>query len=150
MAVAVTNRVIVRNGLGRFIADVEGAATRAIQEILDEGVELSRTLAPSRARLDPRTPKLKASFFTQVLSRTSGVWGNNARHSRYVEEGTAPHPIRSDVTFFWEKHWRMWTPGDPETQEINHPGADAQPYLRPAYIAMRPRVQQIMKKHYPG
>lgn len=146
MAVAVSPEVHVRDDFGRFIADVSGAGERTITRVLAEGEAQAVALAPSRTRPDPRTTKLKASMFALRLSRTSGIIGNTARHALHVEYGTRPHELPGDVTFFWERYWRMWMPGE---NIINHPGADEQPYLRPAYRYMVKRLPAIMREEYP-
>jgi hypothetical protein len=143
----VSNRIIVRNEMGQFIRDVEGAATETVKEAIEEGAALSRGFAPVGRKPDPRTGKIIDSFFTPVLSRTSGVWGNRARHALYQEKGTAPHEITGDVTFFWEKYWRMWEPGD---NMIQHPGNPAHPFLAPAYRIVSRKLLDIAKRHYPG
>lgn len=143
----VSNRVIVRNNMGTFIRDVEGAATATITDALNEGVAVAQVEAPHGHRADTRTAKISASFYTRILGRTSGVFGNSARHALYQEKGTGAHPIPGNVSFFWEKKWRMWEPGD---NEIQHPGNPAHPFLRPAYKRVMGRIVAIAKRHYPG
>lgn len=147
MAIAVSNRVIVRNGFGQFIRDCEGAATATVSDALDEGVAAAKIRAPVGFKPDPRTGKIIDSFYKQILGRTSGVFGNNARHALAQEKGARPHPITGDVTFFWEKYWRQWEPGE---NEIQHPGNPAHPYLRPGYEVVMRRIVDIAKRHYPG
>lgn len=158
MDIAVSNRVIARNGIGQFIADVEGAATRTVERTIQEGVEISRAMAPAGGKPDPRTLPLKASFFTHMLSRTSGVWGNTARHALPIEKGAVPHVIMGNphLGFFWEAAGRNWIPaeryyGIPGLRDlVNHPGNAAQPYLRPAYEIVSRRMMSIARSEYPG
>lgn len=144
---AISSRVIVRSRMGQFIRDCEGAATATVQDALNQGVGIAKVEAPVGHRADSRTTKIINSFYTHILGRTSGVFGNSARHALYQEQGTNPHPITGDVSFFWEKHWRMWEPGE---NEIQHPGNPAHPYLEPAYRFVSRRLPAIAEKHYPG
>jgi hypothetical protein len=153
MRVGFSNRVVLRNDFGRFIAECEAAGSRTVDDILDEGVELSRNMAPVGAKHDPRTVPLREGFFTQRLGRTSGVWGNFARHALAIEKGARPHEIVGQpfMRFYWESARRMWIPGlMGEPDIINHPGNDAQPYLRPAYTIVMRRAMDIARRHYPG
>jgi hypothetical protein len=153
MDFGVSNRVVVRDGIGRFIAECEAAASRTVDDILDEGVELSRQMAPVGSKPDPRTVSLREGFFVQKLGRTAGVWGNFARHALAIEKGARPHTIegRPFMRFYWEEARRMWIPGLFGEQDIiNHPGNDAQPYLRPAYRTVMNRAMDIARRHYPG
>lgn len=147
MDVAFSNRVVVRNNLGRFIADCEGAATRTVKRAVEEGEALSKELAPTGVKHDHRTVTLREGMFSEVLSRTSGRWGCAARHALAIELGAGPHPISGRVKFFWEEEGRWWTPGD---NTINHPGNAAQPYLRPAYKVIARRAIEIAAEEYPS
>lgn len=151
--IAVSNRVIARNGIGQFIAECSMAASKSVDEMLDEGVHISDELAPVGHKEDPRTPTLHAAFYTHKLSRTSGVWGNDARHALAIELGAAPHEITGSpfLSFYWEAAGRRWVPGlYGEPDIVNHPGNAAQPYLRPAYETVMARSMAIMKRYYPG
>lgn len=158
MDVGVSNRVIARNGIGRFIAECEAAATRSVEKALDEGVKLSKGFAPVGTKHDKRTPPLHAAFYTTMLGRTSGVWGNFARHALPIEKGAVPHIIRGNpaLSFYWEAAGRWWVPASEFYHQpgladvINHPGNAAQPYLRPAYTIVMRRMMDIMKQEYPG
>ncbi len=147
MGIACSNRVISRNGFGRFIAECDAAATATVKQSIEEGADLSRTMAPVGHKIDPRTVKLKDSISTKMLSSTSGVWTSTARHSLAIEKGASSHTIPGEVSFFWEKHWRMWEPGP---NEIHHPGNAAQPFLRPAYEVISHRIMAIARRNYPG
>lgn len=157
MDVGFSNRVVARNDIGRFIRDCEQAGEATIKEMIDDGVKMSRNMAPVGHKHDPRTAPLRDSFFTQMLSRTSGVWGNFARHALPIEKGARPHPIFGNpaLGFFWEAMRRRWIPaaiyyGDPGAVDmVNHPGNAAQPFLRPAYEIISARAMQIARKHYP-
>lgn len=144
---AVSTKVIVRNNLGRFIADCAEAATETVKDALEQGVAVAKVHAPVGHKPDPRTKKIIDSFYTELRGRTSGVFGNSARHAIYQEKGTMPHPITGDVEFFWEREWRMWEPGD---NVIEHPGNPPHPFLEPGYDAIKRRLPEIAARHYPG
>lgn len=141
-----SNRVIARNNMGRFLSRLELAGARTMEDIADEGVKLSRGLAPTRTdgREDRRTRSLQESFFT-IVTPNSAQWGNSARHAMPQETGSVPHPITGNVTFWWVNEDRLWTPGK---NTIDHPGNPSRPYLRPAYVQVMSRYMEIARRHY--
>lgn len=147
MGIAVSNRVVARNDIGRFIRDCEVAGTRTVESAIEKGAQLSRDLAPVGLKNDTRTSHLKDSINTKMLSGNSGVWIASARHALAVEKGARPHEIPGNVSFFWENEDRFWNPGD---NMIQHPGNDAQPYLRPAYVIVMREIMGIARGKYPG
>jgi hypothetical protein len=147
MEAAVSNRVVARNGIGRFRQQCSDAAENTIRDAVEEGAELSRSLAPVGHKKDPRTVKLKDSIESEVLSRTSGQWKSTARHALAIEKSAKPHPITGWVNFFWEREGRNWDGGP---NMIQHPGNAAQPYLRPAYEIIMRRIMEIARRNYPG
>lgn len=151
--IAVTPQVIARNGIGRFISECSLAAATTIKEIINDGQELSIALAPVGHKADPRTPTLQAAMYSRQISRTSGVWGNDARHALPIELGAGAHVIMGSpyLSFFWDNAGRQWVPGLYGTPDfVNHPGNAAQPYLRPAYEVMMSRAMSIADGNYPG
>ena len=97
MDIAATSTVVQRNSIGRFISECEVAAGRTIGELINDGMELSKSMAPVGSKPDPRTPTLRAAMFSQQLSRTSGIWGNFARHALPIELGAGPHEIKGNA-----------------------------------------------------
>lgn len=158
MEIAATSTVVQRNSIGRFISECEAAAGYTIGDLIDEGAEMSKSMAPVGGKVDPRTPTLRAAMFSQQLSRTSGIWGNFARHALPIETGAAPHEIVGNpaLGFFWEGKGRHWIPASlyyhvPGLIDVvNHPGNAAQPYLRPAYEVMMAKAMSVAKRHYPS
>jgi hypothetical protein len=151
--IAVSSRVVARNGIGRFIADCEQAATATVRDLITEGEGLSKGMAPVGSKPDPRGTPIIASFFSQMLSRTSGVWGNFSPWALHQEFGTGAHVIMGNpfLSFFWDNAGRMWVPGlYGEPDFVNHPGHGAQPFLRPAYKAISARAMAVARRHYPG
>lgn len=157
MDVGFSNRVIARNSIGRFEAACRRAGEDTVKELIDEGMKVSRSMAPVGHKHDPRTTPLRDSFFVQKLGRTSGVWGNFARHALPIEKGSKPHLIFGNpaLGFYWEAMRRRWIPASiyyhmPGLSDVvHHPGNDAQPFLRPAYEIISARAMQIARKHYP-
>lgn len=149
----VSTRVIARNNFGRFIADVEGAATATVEEAIEKGVTMSKGMAPVGSRHDSRDIPIIDAFYTHMLGRTSGVWGNDSGHALFQELGTGPHLIIGSpfFRFFWESAGRWWIPGLFGDQDIiNHPGNPPQPFMKPAYEVIARELLSIAAKHYPG
>lgn len=147
MRMGVSNRVVARNNLGRFISEIESGGEQAVRDAIEQGAALSRDLAPVGVKPDKRTVPLASSIETVMSSRTSGYWRSFARHALPIEFGARPHPLPGNVRFFWMEEGRWWKPG---TNTINHPGNQAQPFLRPAYEAVMGRVMENVKRRYPG
>lgn len=158
MDLAVSNRVVARNGIGQFLTACERGAEETVKEAVKRGERMSKRMAPEGHKADPRTLPLRAAMYSQMTSRTSGYWANFARHALPVEFGAGPHDIPANVHFFWEKMGRFWmTPdeylrrtGFPGADPIHHPGNPAQPYLRPAYEAIMGQIMAIAREKYPG
>jgi hypothetical protein len=156
LSMAVNNRVIARDRFGRFTDNVKKATSDTVRELVEEGMNLSRSLAPTGTKHDRRTAPLRASLYMVMESRTRGYWGSNARHALAVEHGARPHiiPGNPGLKFWWEAEGRMWIPaakyyGIPGLQDfVNHPGNDAQPFLRPAYDEIMRRMHGKMRKNF--
>lgn len=157
MEIGVSNKVIARNNLGRFIAECEIAGHRTIERAIDEGAQMSRREAPRGSKHDPRTVPLKDSI-VGVAHGTSGYWYSFARHALPQELGATPHPITGspELSFFWEEEGRNWIPASIYYKQpglvdvINHPGNAPQPFLRPAYEYVMLNVVRWAKRYYPG
>ena len=145
--IAISNRVVARNSLGRFIADCEQAGHDTVDKLVERGESLSRRMAPKRSGA------LAASISSHMLSRTSGVWQAMAPYALFQERGTTPHIMIGNefFSFFWDEAGRMWVPGlfgSPDI--INHPGNPPQPFLRPAYEAVMAMAMSVARSQYPG
>lgn len=152
-AVGVSNRVVVRNELGRFISDCEQAGENTAKKLVERGAKMSRELAPVGPKHDPRTIPLAQSIRARMISRTSGVWESYARHALHQEFGTRAHTMYGSpyFQFYWEAMGRMWIPGLFADQDIiNHPGHGPQPFLRPAYEAVMAQAMAVARAEYPG
>lgn len=158
MGIAVSNRVISRNGIGQFRAACEKAATATVKKAVQRGARLSRTFAPEGSKVDPRTQPLKNSIAWRMTGRTSGEWYADARHALPQELSAGPHIIEGnpDLAFYWEAAGRMFVPASSFYKQpglvtvVNHPGNPAQPYLRPAYEIVMKQVMSIADAEYPG
>lgn len=148
----VSNQVIARDGMGRFIADIESAATRSVEDAIDVGQGAAREGAPMR------TGRLRGSFATAILSRTSGVFFNTAPYAKFQDEGAGPHTISAYVSFFWDKMGRMWmhpntyerVTGHPGADPIHHPGNPATHFMLKGYEAAKRAMPGILQREYPG
>lgn len=158
MDIAVSNRVIARNGIGEFIDACRKGATRTVERAVKEGADLSRTMAPVGHKADVRTIPLADSIRHRMTGATSGEWYSTARHALPQEFGAAPHPIYGNphLRFYWEAAGRMFVPAEEFYHQpglvtvVNHPGNPAQPFLRPAYEAVMKRVMAIARAEFPG
>jgi hypothetical protein len=151
--IAVSNRVVARNHFGMFIRDCEQAAAATVSDLIDEGMDISKDLAPRGSKADHRSTPIKESFFKEMRGRTAGVWGNFSRHALHQEYGTRAHLIMGNPTmrFWWDNAGRMWIPGlYGEPDIIHHPGHSAQPFMRPAYKIVMRRAMAVARRHYPG
>lgn len=152
MEIAASARFVGRNNIGEFIRECELAARYTIEEIVMEGAEISRALAPKR------TGELAASIQGAVLSRTSGQWIATAPHALPQETGAEAHPIVGNphLAFYWERAGRWFVPSEVfynlpmAITQVNHPGNPATRYLEKAYDNMKARAIGIADKYYPG
>jgi hypothetical protein len=150
--IAVSNQVHVRNNMGQFIRDIEGAATRTIEDALEEGIAAAQAAAPVR------TGRLRDSFVPLILSRTSGVFFNNAPYAMAQDQGAVRHFLPANVSFWWEKMGREWMPpdvylrvtGHPGADPIDHPGNPATHFMDAGMRRIRARIHAIMQRNYPG
>lgn len=142
---SVSNSVIIRDSMGRFIRECDEAATETVKETLKHGERVARAKAPRGKKPDPRTSKLARSIRGYMLSDREGVIVADARHALAQEFGAGPHPITGDLSFYWERE-QTWFRGD----RVNHPGNPAHPYLRPAYASMMRKIMIIAAEKYPG
>jgi hypothetical protein len=147
MGIAVSNRVIARNGIGRFIAACEDAGHDTVEILIERGATASKGMAPVRSG------RLKGSIESHMTGATSGVWQADAPYAMFQEEGTSAHTMIGSpfFRFFWETRGRMWVPGlygIPDV--IDHPGNKPQPFLRPAYEMIMAQAMAVAKSQYPG
>lgn len=143
----VSARVVVRNDIGRFIADIEGAAPKVIADVLDAGISASQNATPVR------TGHLRGSFFKIIESRTRGFYANSAKYAYYQDQGAGPHAMIGSpfFRFYWEREGRMWIPGlFGEPDVIAHPGNPATHFMDAGWPAVRRATPGAMARYYPG
>jgi hypothetical protein len=148
----VSNRVIMRDSFGRFIAECKQAGPKTVKDMVQDGAKLSRQMAPVGRDHDTRSIPIKQSINYRVAG-TTGYWFATARHALFQELGAGPHLILGSpfLQFFWEAEGRMWVPGAMGPQDVvNHPGNPPQPFLRPAYEVIMARWARYADRHYPG
>lgn len=136
--------------MGRFIADIAGAATKSVEEALNVGISAAQVQTPTR------TGRLRGSFVPAILSRTSGVFVNTAPYARFQDRGAKPHEISAYVRFFWESRGRMWLHPDEYLAQfghhgadpIHHPGNPATHFMDAGYAAIKRRMPAILRRNY--
>jgi hypothetical protein len=151
--VALSTRVFARNRIGQFTDECSAAGEATVSDMIDEGADLSRSLAPVGHKLDKRDVPLKESIESEMLSRTSGIWYSISGHALPIETGARAHPIpgKPGLRFWWDKEGRMFLPAPHgRVTVVQHPGNAAQPFLRPAYEAIMSRWSAIAKRYYPS
>lgn len=148
----VSNQIIVRDDFGRFIADIEGAATKVVEDAIEAGVAAAQVAAPVR------TGRLRDSFVPLIMSRTMGRFLNTASYAEAQDQGAGPHNIDAHVRFFWDKVGRMWmwpetylrVTGFPGADPIHHPGNPATHFMEAGYRAAVAAARRALPKYYPG
>lgn len=92
-------------------------------------------LAEMEVRVPVKTGNLRESLGIQVKTDRVIIGPNErqAPYAGYVESGTGPHVIRpkrpGGVLVFTVGGTKVFT------KKVNHPGTQAQPYVRPAFMA---------------
>lgn len=130
-----TNRVYVRDFKGRFLQRYEEKKRRAIADTVKEGARLAVMFAPKR------TGALAASI-QYTVGTSGGTWSVGTGHGLVQELGGRAHPLPGNVTFFWKKADRFWTPG---YNDISHPGNPAVHFMRRSYDAVAPQMIERMR-----
>lgn len=160
--VARSRAVFARDSFGQFAEECSAAAARTAEKTAKEGAKTSRRLAPSGEKRDTRGPHktpLKRSIKWRMTGAARAEWYSTSGHALHVEFGTGPHPITGKLVFEWLNAGKTFYWADPRynnwTEEggvtIWHPGARAQPFLRPAYAMIaQGKMMQIAKSEFPG
>jgi hypothetical protein len=135
-----SSRVQSRNGIGQFAAECSAAAVATAAEMTTDGTKAAKALAPKRSGA------LANSIYPIYMGK-AGRWATGMYYAMFQEEGAGPHQLPGNVSFFWEKMGRQWTPG---YNLINHPGNPATRFMRRSYQIVAARAMAIARKHYPG
>lgn len=137
--------------LGRYASSVDERTRRAANAIGREGVKMAREAAPSGPpRADyARRARVKDSIGYERLGMTRVRWfikgGQRYAAAAAQETGAGGHIIRGNpLHFFWERQGR-WV----KTEQVQHPGNPAQPFLQKSYEAMNGgRAVAIARKYF--
>lgn len=111
------------------IDDIVDRATGDVALEIERTAKKNAPVAEPRPDLDATPGALKADI--QAVRKYPGEWavGSILEYAPYVEYGTDPHPITPNgiypLRFMVDGEWVS-------TYEVKHPGATAQPFLRPA------------------
>jgi hypothetical protein len=107
-----TVSVTAKSELGRFFAKIDREKLATITDIVHRGAEFAKGRVP----ID--TGALCASINT-TTGTSGGSISFGTDHWKHQDRGTRPHPITGNVSFFWKREGRQWTPGQ---NTISHPG----------------------------
>lgn len=132
--------------------------SQKLRVVLEDAKNALIRLASQKVPKDSRF--LKASISGQVedfgTSNPRVRVGTSARYAPYVEEGTKPHQIRPRTkrSLFWvtyntpKTRARLGQAGAVFTfaSKVNHPGTQAQPFMTPAYVAVKPRLLKAITR----
>lgn len=153
--IRVTNRVTVQDRFGQFLAQVEDADRRSVEEAAKVGAAAARARAPRS--MVPRHGRHMADtihagsatggFSDRVIGSVSAEIIVGTEHWRFTETGTRPHEITGNVSFFWEKEGRRWNPG---SNTIRHPGSIGVHFMQAGFDAAWEELPKAMKRNYAG
>lgn len=96
------------------------------KKLLKKGLEIVRE---AKLKCPVRTGRLRASIHTETEGYTIKV-GTNVKYAPYIEYGTEPHEIKPK-----DKEALRWFDENDNpvfAKSVDHPGTQAQPFLRPA------------------
>lgn len=144
--VHVSPEIRYRSETGRFLAECDGAAAAAVQAVGERGARMAKRLAPSSSFPEPRGGKLRPGISFYMTGGMVGVIASTARHTLAIERGASAHQIGAPGQLLANKQ-KDW---GPRIGPVNHPGNDAQPFLKPAYAMIRSRMIDVMRDFYPG
>ncbi len=121
----------------------EEKAKTALARSLAHIVRSGENEAASRAEVD--TGGMKAGIKARRLSRFSWLLVSEAEYSIFVEKGTAPHTIEAEGSgaLFWEG-------ADHPVRSVEHPGTDANPFMRPALEHMASIAPDVVASYLDG
>lgn len=108
-------------------AHVDAAINRWLEDDIGAAI-----LGDAQQLVPKKTSRLHDSLRAEVHGKVLRVGSLDVNYSTYVEMGTPPHVImpRNKKALYW--------PGAAHpVAKVNHPGAEPQPYLRPALLQRR-------------
>lgn len=132
----VSTQIQFRDNSGQFIALLNAAGAAAARELVETAADDAADLAPvGPAREDyGRRGKLTENIEPVMTSAKVGVIVVRPLHGGAQEHGAGPHMIPN-----------AFGRGAP----VLHPGNPAQPFVRPAIIALKGKARAIIERFYP-
>ncbi len=114
---------------------IETAWPKHLNMVRDDLMEkLGEEILEDAKRYCPvNTGRLRASLFAEVEDGELRVGSRDVKYAQMVEFGTRPHVIKPR-----NKQALSWPGAAHPVAQVNHPGTQAQPFLRPALH--KPRV----------
>lgn len=127
----------------RKLAEVEETLMEYLEEAMKTAVLLVESTAKELVPVD--SGRLRSSIASEVekvaTNVIKGLVGTNVEYAKYVEFGTSSHMITADSGYL---HFTV----DGEevfTKSVNHPGTEAQPFLRPAIETHRDDIIELFE-----
>lgn len=133
-------RVQVRNSIGQFAAELEGARQRTVERAGRVGWEVARAHAPFKSG------RLHDSIWMKVGNGTA-TFGTGVSYGMAQEGGARPHPItgKPRLKFWWEKQGVMFV-----GPKVRHPGNPGVHFLAAGYHAATNTIMDIARQEYPN
>ncbi len=132
--------------LTQFAGDLEDIADE-IDEAIDKGTkETVLDIEESAKRKAPvKDGELRADIQSHRLAPALYSVGSTKEYAPPIEYGSRPHPITPNgdypLRFYWEKKGK-WV----ATYHVDHPGHEAQPFLRPSLNQHRSNLSENIGK----
>lgn len=113
---------------------LDPSARRHVDAAIGRWMELlgGQILGDARQFCPVDTGRLKDSLDAEVHDKVLRVGSRDVNYCLYVEYGTAPHVITPK-----NKKALYWPGARHPVARVNHPGTNAQPFLRPALFQHR-------------
>lgn len=134
-------RVFSRDNFGRFMSELEAAATKTAEEGAVELAAYAKAYAPHK------TGALRDSIHPVMISAREGAAVVGTGHWRHQEFGTAQHWIVGNpkLSFWWAK-----AGGRVVVSSVDHPGNPSVHFMKRAYESVKPRMMAVARRNYPG
>lgn len=143
----VSNRVLLQDESGRFMADVDGKAHEAIWEVTLFMARQAVGFAPKRSGA------LARSIEGYMTGPMEGTVVATAPHALPQETGGAPHPIATDKGAMANQETGFFAaapPGFGGHFTVQHPGNPATHFMAKAFAKTRAVAPKLFAKHFGG
>lgn len=126
----------------RKLAELEEVMMKYLSEAMETAVMLVESTAKELVPVDSGTLRTSiASEVQQIATNVvKGFVGSNVPYADDVEFGTSSHTITGDP-LAWEEGGETHF-----ATSVDHPGTEAQPYLRPAIETHRSDIIDLIKE----